>query len=202
MNKNFDFENALMFIQGKAYKMDPATAKTIYRNLIDIESHLSLFYSDESDELYSGEQTFINEAFAFCEENISIATWEKLTTAQKIDYFNGNARVAKLIDFGLQDSKDFMPNQSAVKELLEEYLYTQFYDVYSGEKNCKPSIKALPIEFLEDDKNRDILKAALLNSIVRNHMNKKKSNLVRVEGVLDSLIDQRLADESGDQNGR
>ena len=186
--KEYDFK-------GNDYTLNKQSQQIIYTHLMDVASHLSSYY--ECDDL-SPEENFISVLFSNNTkfDVISINKWLNIMDyEQKLDYCLGNEKIANLIDNAVKTSiKSVEYSQEQIQDLLENYLYTECYDYYSGQSNVKPKFEALPEKFVKE--NKETIKVALYNSILRNHLRKRQSNVDRMNNAIDSITSIKPLDDN------
>lgn len=180
------YDNLKFNFKGYDYNLDDHQKAVIYFQLMDLESHLTRYF--ENEDFGNDSMNFVSVLFENNTQQIpvTLAKWYSLTPEKRAKYCLGNEKVSKILTTALIACKnDIYLSDDEIKDLLENYLYAEYYPYYSGAIENAPKIKKLPAEFISS--NRELIKAATCNGIIRNHMVKKQENITRVTSAIENL---------------
>lgn len=175
--------------KGYDYDLTDAEKSEIYRSLMDIESHLTRHY--ENEDFGNDSMNFISVLISNNTEAypISIQKWlNGMKPSEQTDFCLGNEKISRLLDKMISmSSLQIYATDDEIKDMFEDYLYKTYYPYYSGATKTVPTLDVLNPYFVEN--NKELIKAATCNGIIRNHMVKKRENLDKVFTAIEEISD-------------
>ena len=170
--------------RGYDYDLSEEQKVEIYQSLMDIESHLTRHF--ENEDLGNDASNFVsvlisNNTKAY---PITLRKWcTEMTEHQQEKFCLGNEKICSLLDHAIDESyEEIYATDDEIKDMFEDYLYKKYYPFYSGQTKTVPTL-VFTDEFI--NANKDLIKAATCNGIIKNHMVKKRENIDRVFSAID-----------------